>query len=144
MKKICFIFFLFILFPYVGFTQNVDNNQTVYSLSPLISISPKIYILYESDLSKYQLPQNYMIVRNPSKNTVTLWEFPNEFTAGQAQQLPATTSVEQSKKTVQEKQRAVNEQKALTVSEQKAKILESFGVEPDKEASIFDLFPGMK
>ncbi|MCX5813664.1 MAG: hypothetical protein NT178_14130 [Proteobacteria bacterium] len=127
------------MFSHIGPAQSVDNNQTVYTLSPLLSVTPKIYVLNESDLKKYQLPQNYMIVKNPSKNIVTLWEFPNEFPTGQVQQLPATLPAGQSIKTIQEKQKSVDEQKSPPGLGQMTKLLESLGLGSGKEVSIFDL-----
>jgi hypothetical protein len=133
MKKICFIFLLLTMFPCAGFAQSADNNQTVYTLSPLLSVKAKIYVLDESDLSKYQLPQNYMIVRNPSKVTVTLWEFPNQFPADQSQQLPTAVPSKESTKISQEKQKSLAEPGQMT------KMLGSLGLGAGKEISISDL-----
>jgi len=139
MKNIFFIFLLFIIFLHTGFAQSVDNNQTVYTLSPLLSVTPKVHVLNESVLRKYQLPQNYMIVQNPLKSTATLWEFPNEFPSAQSQQLPAAIPTSQSTKIIQEKQKSADEQKSLPGPGQTAKLLESLGLGSGKEISIHDL-----
>jgi hypothetical protein len=139
MKKISFISLLLIILPHTGFTQNTGNNQTVYTLSPLVSVSPKIYVFNESDLKKYQLPKNYMLVKNPSKNTVTLWEFPNEFSAGQAQNLPASLPAEQLTKNIQEKQKSADTQKMPALPEQKQSILGLLGPGAGREVPILDL-----
>ncbi|MCX5805688.1 MAG: hypothetical protein NT010_06420 [Proteobacteria bacterium] len=147
MKKISFISLLLIILPYTGFTQSTGNNQTVYTLSPLVSISPKIYVLNGSDLKKYQLPKNYMLVKYPSKNTVTLWEFPNEFSSGQVENLPASLPAEQLTKNVQEKQKSADTQKIPALPEQKQSILGLLGPGAGKEVPIFDLrqpLPGTK
>ena len=145
-KKIPFIFLLLIVIPCIGPAQSVDHNQTVYPLSPILSVTPKIYVLNESDLRKHQLPQNYMIVKNPLKNTITLWEFPNEFPAVQIQQSPAITSAPQSTKAVDEKQKSIGEQKSAPELAQMTKLLESLGFKSGKDFSIVDLhqlLPGM-
>jgi|GEM_PF-809409 len=139
MKNICFIVLLLTIFPHNGFAQKAGNNQTVYTLSPLLSVTPKIYVINESDLRKYQLPQNYMIVRNPSKEVVTLWEFPNEFPMDQAKQLPATIPTDRSTKIAQEKQKTTDAQKSLAEPGQMTKLLESLGLGSGKEVSISDL-----
>jgi hypothetical protein len=139
MKKISFNFILFIMFSCTVQAQSVDNNQTIYTLSPLLSVTPKIYLLNESVLRKYQLPQNYMIVQNPLKDIVTLWEFPNEFPASQAQQLPAATPAAQSTNTVPEKQKSLGKQNLPAELAQMTKMLESLGLESGKEFSIRDL-----
>jgi hypothetical protein len=140
MKKISFIFLFFIMLSCSGFAQGVDSNQTIYTLSPLLSVKPKIYIFKESDLIKHQLPQNYMIVKNPLKDTATLWEFPNEFPAGQTQQLPTVKPpAAQSASTAQEKQKSVVDLKLPAGLDQMTKLLESLSPGSGKEFSINDL-----
>jgi hypothetical protein len=140
MKKQCFLIILLTFFLQNGFAQNAgNNNQAVYTLSPLLSVTPKIYVLNESDLRKYQLPQNYMMVKNPSKETVTLWEFPDEFPMNKTNQLPAAIPDDRSTRTVPDKQKATHEQKPLTEPGQMTDLLKSLGLGSGKEISISDL-----
>jgi len=140
MKKTCFISILIALFPYIGLAQNIDNKQrTIYTLSPLLDIKPKIYVINELNLRKHQLPQNYMIVRNPLENMVTLWEFPNEFPASQVKQTPTLEQTDKTTKNILENPKKGIEQKSLSGLEQTSKLLESAGLGSDKEISNFDL-----
>lgn len=127
------------IFPHNGFSQGTGKNQTIFTLSPLLSVTSKIYVLNESDLRKYQLPQNYMIVRNPAKETITLWEFPNEFPVDQAKPLPKDTPNNLSEKTIQEKPKTADEQRSLAEPGQMIKLLKSLGLGSGKEISIHDL-----
>ncbi len=139
MKKLCFLIILLTIPLQNGFAQNAGSNQTIYTLSPILSVAPKIYVLNESDIRKHQLPQNYMIVKNPSKETVTLWEFPNEFPMNKANQMPATIPDDRSTKTVPEKQKTMHEQKPLVEPGQMTDLLKSLGLGSGKEVSISDL-----
>jgi hypothetical protein len=145
MNKISFIFVLFSMFPYIGLAQS-PGNKTVYTLSPLLSVKPKIYVLNESDLWKHQLPKNYMIVKNPLKDILTLWEFPNEFPAEHSQQLQSDIQRTQSTNNIMEKQKLVGEQKSAPEPTQIIKLLELLGLGSDKEVSMNNLnksLPGL-
>lgn len=139
MRKIYFIFLFLASFPYAGFAQGTGGNQNVYTLSPLLSVTPKVYVINESDLPKYQLPQNYMIVKNPSKNKVTLWAFPNEFPANQAKEAPKPEPAEKSDKAGQEKPKPEDAQKPPLGPAQLSELLKSAGLGAGKELSIQDI-----
>ncbi len=76
LRNILIVCLIVVCLPCLGFSQAA--SEQVYALPPLLKAQPKIYILKESDLSRYQMPQNYMIVRNTKDKTVVLWEFPAE------------------------------------------------------------------
>jgi len=117
----------------IGSAQNISGDRREYKLTSLLSITPKIYKLKEADIDKRQLPQNYMIVRNFSKKTVTLWEFPDEFSKKEIEKMPLAGLPEKAEKTLQAKKTTAAEQILHSGVEQLQKLLEYSGNGSDKE-----------
>lgn len=116
-----------------GSAQNISSDRQEYKLTSLLNITPKIYRLKEADLDKRQLPQNYMIVRNFSEKTVTLWEFPNEFHKKEMKEMPVAEPPDKSKKSLQAEKTPAVAQVLHSGVEQLQKLLGYSGNGSDKE-----------
>jgi hypothetical protein len=76
MKHILLIVFLATTaFASPTLAQSGDSGRNIYTFSSLLSVTQKIYTLQASDLAGYQLPQNYMIVKDILSDKVVLWGF---------------------------------------------------------------------
>jgi len=136
MKTRLFIVAMIFMLP-LSLQAQSDYSQHTEILPPLPGTNQKIYRLRETDLSGYQLPRNYMIVKNSSQDKVVFIEFPNDFTKPQAaQEISPLPEIEKTK--------AGAGQKLPSTSEQLSKAMEKAGLEPGRLATLGELTDVLK